>query len=162
MTSPQTKCRLIALPSELRNHVYEVVIAGYNKLDQLDFINTGRQTRAEALSLFYQLNTFEIFGGHRGSTNHTIFCRWLKFIGEANAEVLQHVRFILFDDGQKRLDMHFDRTSRSVRGDYNPTSENREEYLRLILPGVDKARRSGGAVKMWRTLSGRAMPFSWP
>ncbi|KAK3667359.1 hypothetical protein LTR22_001875 [Elasticomyces elasticus] len=79
---------LLALPAELRNLIYEFIIAAHDTRAQPNFVNACRQTRTEALDLFYSNHRFE-FGRGELLPCHLY---WLGAVGEAKVEFIRFVR----------------------------------------------------------------------
>jgi len=153
---------LLALPPELRNQVYETAIAECSKLDQLHLINACRQTRSEGLALFYSSNRFDFPYSDHGTLDRKAFHDWLEFIGVGNAEELQHLRFtFVLGRDRRHLDVYFDRKSQTIRAHYTPTAKRLEQYVRLMLPRIEKGRQGQSVIDMWKQLSANAMPLSF-
>ncbi|KAK4895792.1 hypothetical protein LTR27_006274 [Elasticomyces elasticus] len=89
--------RLLALPAELRNFIYELAFEGSVSIGgrQAGIVRACRQTREESLLLFYNLSRFVFRSQLAGY--HMTCCpelrAWLTAIGKANAEQLRHLRF---------------------------------------------------------------------
>ncbi|KAK5736339.1 hypothetical protein LTR17_007503 [Elasticomyces elasticus] len=78
----------LALPAELRNLIYEFMIAAHETRAQPNFVNACRQTRTEALDLFYSNHRFDF--GPAGPRSDHIY--WLGAIGESKVEFIRFVR----------------------------------------------------------------------
>lgn len=102
---PDTPFRLLDLPGEIRNQIYELVLIQHIPVavyaccarlqDPPAITQTSRQLRSETLSLFYQRNRFqfEIFSPEEPNT----FTPWVNSIGPHNARSLRSVQ-IAFDN----------------------------------------------------------------
>ncbi|KAK5682969.1 hypothetical protein LTS10_004497 [Elasticomyces elasticus] len=78
----------LALPAELRNVIYEFIIAAHETRAQPSFVNACRQTRTEALDLFYSNHRFDF--GPAGPRSYHIY--WLGAIGGSKVEYIRFVR----------------------------------------------------------------------
>ncbi|KAK4895777.1 hypothetical protein LTR27_006259 [Elasticomyces elasticus] len=89
---------LLALPAELRNVIYEFMIAAHETRAQPNFVNACRQTRSEALDLFYSNHRF-LFGPDALLPYHL---HWLEAIGEAKVDCIRFVRGVvkMYDSSQ--------------------------------------------------------------
>ncbi|KAK3639186.1 hypothetical protein LTR56_008777 [Elasticomyces elasticus] len=89
--------RFLALPAELRNFIYELAFEGNISMDgkQAGVVMACRQSREEALLLFYNISCFAF----KRSSSLSIMLegpegrQWLQAIGEANAGQLRYLRF---------------------------------------------------------------------
>ncbi|KAK3639168.1 hypothetical protein LTR56_008759 [Elasticomyces elasticus] len=94
----QAPSQILALPAELRNLIYELIIATHETRAQPNFVNACRQTRTEALDLFYGTHRF-LFGPGALLPHHL---HWLEVIGEARVDCIRFVRGVvkMYDSSQ--------------------------------------------------------------
>ncbi|KAK4961755.1 hypothetical protein LTR10_002246 [Elasticomyces elasticus] len=95
-----TRSHLLALPPELRNRVWSLVLATYLFQPSSDsgppsILQTNHQIRGETLPMYYGDTTFELETGDFSKCN----CNWLRSIGDQAAKQIRHVR--LCDPGAR-------------------------------------------------------------
>ncbi|KAK0314161.1 hypothetical protein LTR73_004774 [Friedmanniomyces endolithicus] len=123
-TSDQTLCRLLDLPPELRNHIYEYLLLGgedeapVRVTDCLSderglqpnilqkgsedlwqppaILQTCRQIRGEATPLYYTTNTFDVVVDSR-NLERTI-CHWLSALGSHTRDKIRTIHLGLMYD----------------------------------------------------------------
>ncbi|KAK5707791.1 hypothetical protein LTR97_000329 [Elasticomyces elasticus] len=87
-----SKCPLLALPPELRNRVWTLVLASNYPGSHFHSEPTGvtqvnRQTRNETLAMHYAQSTFVLDSKDRFNINS----EWLRTIGDTAAKQIRHV-----------------------------------------------------------------------
>lgn len=110
MTTTNTTSSLLELPPELRNYIYELVLVepstiklvtlrdawDISKVRRPTMAGICKQIRQEALPIYYERNTFELYIGAlspgMSGPNSFIFLRkWLGMIGAANIKLVKRV-----------------------------------------------------------------------
>ena len=101
----QAQCRLLSLPPELRNHIYELILIAPNKRIEANswtrigrsmaiqppMTRVSRKVRDEALKIFYGQHIFRIdLCGNYHEISTSIFKLWMAGIGE-KARLLRSV-----------------------------------------------------------------------
>ncbi|KAF7198520.1 hypothetical protein HII31_00259 [Pseudocercospora fuligena] len=107
MTNSITVFRLLDLPPELRNRIYEYVVVEENILIpsichhrertyavQPAITKVNRQIRDESLSVFYGCNKFEV---HVHRCDFDFFSEWMNTVGVSNRQRLRNIKFSLLD-----------------------------------------------------------------
>ncbi|KAK4542273.1 hypothetical protein LTR36_006926 [Oleoguttula mirabilis] len=104
----------LEFPPELRNMVYDLVIASHEGIHQPSLINTCHQIREEALQVFYATHifTFDARGpshsGYRNSAEQNI-SSWAERIGRRHTRHLRHLRFrVRAERGGQEVDCDVD------------------------------------------------------
>ena len=77
------------LPAELRNHIYEVAIATHDGRKQPSIVNVCRQTRKDALSVFYSTHRFHF---NLNSEGRLAMNAWLRATGQAKLSLIRQLR----------------------------------------------------------------------
>lgn len=95
------QCRLLKLPPELRNRIYELALSDHDRriavnLDKHSrgvppLLQVCRQTRREALSMYYGGATFGCYWLHETSRVE-MACQWFELIGDEAAKHVRHIR----------------------------------------------------------------------
>lgn len=89
----ESECRLLSLPSELRNRIYEEALWSNGKVHITaddkppGLLSTCLQIRKEASELYYKTNTFYL------NTERCV--KWLKALQTKNRMSVQHVRLLV-------------------------------------------------------------------
>ncbi|KAK4622091.1 hypothetical protein CLAFUW4_06607 [Fulvia fulva] len=90
--APSKQCHLLELPAELRNRIYELVVADHTSIHQPNLMRTCRQTRGEALSLFYSTHIFH-FSFEFDDVLPASLVGWTNSIGKERADLVNKVFF---------------------------------------------------------------------
>ena len=89
-------CLLLALPAELRNTIYSLVVVEQHPIEvkagiEPALLATNHQIRAEAIAVFYSMNTFQSLHGYLLFSVEKA-ARWIRNLGEARTEMLTSLR----------------------------------------------------------------------
>ncbi|KAK4902307.1 hypothetical protein LTR27_001211 [Elasticomyces elasticus] len=89
------KCHLLALPPELLNRIWSLVLATDLFRPSSDsgppsILQTNQQIRGETLPMYYGETTFELETGESFCFKYN--CNWLRSIGDQAAKQIRHVR----------------------------------------------------------------------
>lgn len=92
------RCRLLELPAELRNYIYELVVsepeivAIRGCVQQPGLTRTKRQIRAETITLYYETNTFQL------RCSSPTFWPWLN-LNTMHIASINNIRIVLCSGG---------------------------------------------------------------